>query len=128
LQAISSKPVVLGGENTSHALYENSGFSIKVRAENLRGGNKTSGLMLDTELVSNTSFKKNKNLTNRLFQRSNFVQGYNCPNRPYEHRDVNGLYKLANVIGIPYPYKPLKMSSLLIKHPATNYNIRYINP
>ena len=93
---------VLDGDNISHGLNKNLGFSAEDREENIRRIGEVAKLFADAGLLTLTSFispyVKDRDLVRKLHEQAGlpFVEVFvNTPIGVFEQRDPKGLYRKA---------------------------------
>jgi len=119
--------MLLDGDNIRHGLSNNLGFSPSDREENIRRIGEVAKLMMETGVVTLTSFispyARDRQMVRSRLPEGDFIEVYmNVPLKVCEERDTKGLYKLARsgklkcFTGIDDPYETPQNAEIVLSH------------
>lgn len=119
--------MLLDGDNIRHGLNRNLGFSHDDREENIRRIGEVAKLMMETGVVTLTSFispyEKDRQMVRSRLPEGDFIEVHmDVPLEVCEGRDTKGLYKLARAgklkcfTGIDDPYETPTNAEIVLSH------------
>ncbi|MBC6403173.1 MAG: sulfate adenylyltransferase subunit CysN [Hyphomonadaceae bacterium] len=121
----------LDGDNVRHGLCRDLGFTQADRVENIRRIGEVAKLMIDSGLITLTSFispfRSERRMARRLVDKDEFIEIFiDTPLEVCEERDAKGLYararrgEIRNFTGINSPYQKPKRADIHIKTVETS--------